>query len=254
MVLVTGPTGSGKSTTLYATLSELNGPDVNISTVEDPVEYNMLGANQVNVKESIGMTFASALRSLLRQDPDIIMLGEIRDQETAEIAIKAALTGHMVLSTLHTNDAPSTITRLTHMGIEPFLITAALTVVEAQRLLRAICEHCKAPDPNALSEQMIAAEMPEHWISSFQPMRGTGCDQCNKSGYKGRRGIFEVMPITENIRSMIVKNANADQLKKAAMESGMTTLRQHGLLRLYRGETTLEEVLNNSRPDGDMKL
>lgn len=251
MVLVTGPTGSGKSTTLYSALSELNGPDVNISTVEDPVEYNMAGINQVQMKESIGMTFASALRSLLRQDPDIIMVGEIRDQETAEIAIKASLTGHMVFSTLHTNDAPSTITRLLHMGIEPFLITAALTLVQAQRLIRVNCPECNAPDPLVKKEQVVAAEMPEAWMESFTPMRGKGCEKCGNTGYRGRRGIFEVMYMTERLREMVIKSANADQMKAAAMEEGMLTLRQHALLKLYRGETTLEEVLNNSRPDGD---
>jgi type IV pilus assembly protein PilB len=252
MVLVTGPTGSGKSTTLYAALSELNVPDVNISTVEDPVEYNMAGVNQVQMKESIGMTFASALRSLLRQDPDIIMVGEIRDQETAEIAIKASLTGHMVFSTLHTNDAPSTVTRLLHMGIEPFLITASLSLVQAQRLLRVNCPDCNAVDPQVTKEQVLAAEMPESWMPSFKAMRGKGCDRCGGTGYRGRRGIFEVMYMTERLREMVVKGANADQMKAAAMEEGMLTLRQHGLLKLYRGETTLEEVLNNSRPDGDI--
>lgn len=253
MVLVTGPTGSGKSTTLYAALSELNSPDINISTVEDPVEYNMAGINQVQMKESIGLTFASALRSLLRQDPDIIMVGEIRDHETAEIAIKSALTGHMVFSTLHTNDAPSTISRLLHMGVEPFLITAALTLVEAQRLIRAICAHCAEPDQKITKEDILNAEMPENWLDSFTPMRGKGCDKCGGTGYKGRRGIFEVMYVTERLREMIVKGANADELKLAAMEDKMITLRQSALLKFYRGETTLEEVLNNSRPDKDLK-
>ncbi len=252
MVLVTGPTGSGKSTTLYAILSELNGPDVNISTVEDPVEYRMAGVNQVQMKEGIGLNFATSLRSLLRQDPDIIMVGEIRDQETAEIAIKAALTGHMVFSTLHTNDAPSTVTRLLHMGIEPFLITASLTLVQAQRLLRTICTNCAEPDSQLSPEEIIAAEMPEEWLSGFQPMRGRGCDRCGKTGYKGRKGIFEVMYITERIRSLIVKGANSDQIKQAAMEEGIVTLRRSALVKFYRGETTLEEVLNNSRPDGEL--
>ena len=255
MVLVTGPTGSGKSTTLYAALSELNGADVNISTVEDPVEYNMAGINQVQMKDGIGLNFAAALRSLLRQDPDIIMVGEIRDGETAEIAIKAALTGHMVFSTLHTNDAPSTITRLLHMGVEPFLITAALTLVQAQRLIRVICPNCSKPDPKVTREELLAAEMPEHWLENgYQAMRGVGCDECGATGYKGRRGIYEVMSMTEKMREMVVKGANADLLRKAAIEDGMITLRQSGLIKLYRGETTLEEVLNNSRPDGDMKI
>jgi len=252
MVLVTGPTGSGKSTTLYAALSELNGPDVNISTVEDPVEYNMAGINQCQMRDNIGLNFAAALRSLLRQDPDIIMIGEIRDQETAEIAIKAALTGHMVFSTLHTNDAPSTITRLLHMGVEPFLITAALTLVEAQRLVRFVCPKCAEEDPKVTREMLVAAEVPETWLETIKPMRGKGCEACGNTGFKGRRGIYEVMYMTERIRDLIVKGANADQLKQAAMEDGMMTLRQSGVTKLYRGETTLEEVLNNSRPDGDI--
>ncbi len=252
MVLVTGPTGSGKSTTLYAALSELNGPDVNISTVEDPVEYNMDGINQVQMKDGIGLNFAAALRSLLRQDPDIIMVGEIRDQETAEIAIKAALTGHMVFSTLHTNDAPSTITRLLHMGIEPFLITAALTLVQAQRLVRVNCKNCLVVDERVTKEMMIAAELPESWLASFKPMRGKGCDQCGSTGYKGRRGIYEVMYMTETIRNAVVKGANADTLRMIALKDGMLTLRRSALVKLYRGETTLEEVQSNSRPDGDI--
>jgi type IV pilus assembly protein PilB len=254
MVLVTGPTGSGKSTTLYAALSELNSPDVNISTVEDPVEYNMAGINQCQMKDGIGLNFAAALKSLLRQDPDIIMVGEIRDHETAEIAIKSALTGHMVFSTLHTNDAPSTITRLLHMGVEPFLITAALTLVQAQRLIRANCQRCAEPDPKVTKEELLAAEMPESWLESCKPMRGTGCPECSNTGFKGRKGIFEVMYLTENLREMVVKNANADQLKVAAMQEGMLTLRQSSLIKLYRGETTLEEVLNNTRPDRDIKI
>lgn len=252
MILVTGPTGSGKSTTLYAALNELNQPDVNISTVEDPVEYNMTGINQVQMKENIGLTFSASLRSLLRQDPDIIMVGEVRDQETAEIAIKAALTGHMVFSTLHTNDAPSTITRLVHMGVEPFLITAALTLVQAQRLVRLICRHCAVPDKQVTKERLLEAEMPQHWVDSVKPMRGKGCDQCGSTGYQGRRGIFEVLYLTEKLRDLIIKGGNADQLKKAALEEGLVTLRQAALLKLYRGETTLEEVLNNSRPDGEV--
>lgn len=252
MLLVTGPTGSGKSTTLYAALSELNQPDVNISTVEDPVEYNMLGINQVQMKEGIGLTFAASLRSLLRQDPDIILVGEIRDQETAEIAIKASLTGHMVFSTLHTNDAPSTISRLLHMGIEPFLITASLTLVQAQRLIRINCEHCVAPDTKVTREMLVDAEVPENWLATIKPMRGQGCDRCAGTGYKGRRGIYEVMHMSEALRGLIIKGANADQLKAAAISEGMLTLRQSAHMKLYRGETTLEEVLNNSRPDGDL--
>jgi type IV pilus assembly protein PilB len=252
MLLVTGPTGSGKSTTLYAALSSVNGIDVNISTVEDPVEYNMAGVNQTQAKESIGLSFAAALRSLLRQDPDVVMVGEIRDTETAEIAIKASLTGHMVFSTLHTNDAPSTISRLQHMGIEPFLITASVILVQAQRLIRVICDKCKEPDPRVTRENLIEAEVPAHWLETIQAMYGKGCDKCGGTGYKGRRGIFEVMPMSEKLRGLIIKGANADVLKKAAIEDGMLTLRQHALIKLYRGETSLEEVLNNSRPDGDL--
>lgn len=252
MVLVTGPTGSGKSTTLYGTLAELNTPDVNISTVEDPVEYNMAGVNQTQMKEAIGMNFAAALRSLLRQDPDIIMVGEIRDHETAEIAIKASLTGHMVFSTLHTNDAPGTISRLIHMGVEPFLITAAVTLVEAQRLVRVNCSHCLEPDPRISESDLIQAEVPEDWIGKFTPQRGKGCDECGGTGYAGRRGIYEVMLMTENLRNLVIKGATAEMLKKEAIEEGMITLRRSALLKLFRGQTTLEEVLNNSRPDGDL--
>lgn len=252
MVLVTGPTGSGKSTTLYAALSEINTPDINISTVEDPVEYNMIGINQVQMKDSIGLNFSAALRSLLRQDPDIIMVGEIRDQETAEIAIKASLTGHLVFSTLHTNDAPSTITRLLHMGVEPFLITAALTLVQAQRLVRVNCPNCQVVDEKITEAMLLEAEVPKTWIGKFKPKRGKGCDQCSNTGYKGRRGIYEVLYMTEVLRNLVVKGANADMLKKEALRTGMLTLRQSGLLKLFRGETTLEEVLNNSRPDGDI--
>ncbi|MCB0405481.1 MAG: Flp pilus assembly complex ATPase component TadA [Bdellovibrionales bacterium] len=253
MVLVTGPTGSGKSTTLYAALSELNGPDVNISTVEDPVEYKMAGINQVQMKEGIGLNFASALRSLLRQDPDIIMVGEIRDQETAEIAVKAALTGHMVFSTLHTNDAPSTINRLLHMGLEPFLITAALTLVQAQRLLRINCPNCIQDDNSITPEQLIAAEMPKNWIQTFKAKKGVGCERCGNTGYKGRKGVFEVMPMTEKLRTLVVKKASSDEIKRQAIRDGMITLRQSAMVKLYRGETTFEEVLNNTRPDGDLK-
>ncbi|NBX68730.1 MAG: type IV-A pilus assembly ATPase PilB [Proteobacteria bacterium] len=252
MVLVTGPTGSGKSTTLYGILSELNTPDINISTVEDPVEYNMAGVNQTQMKEAIGMNFAAALRSLLRQDPDLIMVGEIRDHETAEIAIKASLTGHMVFSTLHTNDAPGTISRLLHMGLEPFLITAALTLVEAQRLIRVNCSHCSEPDDRVSENDLIMAEVPQDWMGKFTPMRGKGCDECGGTGYAGRRGIYEVMPMSETLRNLIIKGANTDTLKEAAISEGLITLRRSALLKLFRGETTLEEVLNNSRPDGDL--
>lgn len=252
MLLVTGPTGSGKSTTLYAALAEVNGPGVNISTVEDPVEYNMVGINQVQMKDSIGLNFASALRSLLRQDPDILMIGEIRDHETAEIAIKAALTGHLVFSTLHTNDAPSTITRLLHMGVEPFLITASLNLVQAQRLVRVNCKRCAQPDTSVTKEMLREAEVPASEIDKCVPLKGIGCEDCGNTGYSGRQGIFEVMYLTESMRAMIVKGTNSDDLKREAIRQGMSTLRQSAVKKLIRGETTFEEVLNNSRPDGEM--
>jgi len=252
MVLVTGPTGSGKTTTLYAALSSLNTADVNISTAEDPVEYTLLGINQVHVKESIGMTFASALRSFLRQDPDIIMVGEIRDQETAEISVKAALTGHMVFSTLHTNDASSTISRLRHMGLEPFLITAAVNLVQAQRLVRMLCPQCKVPDSSVTPQILRDAEMSEELIKKAQIMKPKGCEICGNTGYKGRKGIFEVLFLDETLRNLIVKGANSDDIKRQAVSQGMLTLRKSALLKLSRGETTLHEVLNNSRPDGDL--
>lgn len=252
MILVTGPTGSGKTTTLYAVLSSLNTPDVNISTAEDPVEYTLLGINQVHVKESVGMSFSGALRSFLRQDPDIIMVGEIRDHDTAEIAVKAALTGHIVFSTLHTNDAPSTISRLRHMGLEPFLITAAVSLVQAQRLVRILCPICKEPETSLTPQVLKEAEMSEELLASCKLMKPKGCDKCGGTGFKGRRGIFEVLAMDEEIRNLIVEGANSDQLKKVAVTGGMLTLRQSALLKLARGETTLSEVLNNSRPDGDL--
>jgi len=252
MILVTGPTGSGKTTTLYAVLSSLNQPDVNISTAEDPVEYTLLGINQVHVKESVGMTFAGALRSFLRQDPDIIMVGEIRDHETAEISVKAALTGHIVFSTLHTNDAPSTISRLRHMGLEPFLITAAVSLIQAQRLVRILCPKCKEPDSSVTPELLKDAEVPDEWIAKATVMKPKGCDSCGGTGFKGRRGIFEVLAMDEEIRNLVIEGANSDHIKRHAVSRGLITLRSSGVLKLVRGETTLSEVLNNSRPDGDL--
>jgi type IV pilus assembly protein PilB len=198
------------------------------------------------------MTFAGALRSFLRQDPDIIMVGEIRDQETAEISVKAALTGHMVFSTLHTNDAPSTVSRLRHMGLEPFLITAAVTLIQAQRLVRMLCPHCKEPDPSITQEMLVEAEMTPELLELCTPMKPKGCDKCAKTGYKGRRGIFEVLAMDEDMRNLVVRGATADEIKKVAVSKGMLTLRRSALLKLSRGETTLHEVLNNSRPDGDL--
>jgi type IV pilus assembly protein PilB len=245
MVLVTGPTGSGKTNTLYSSIAKLNTPETNIMTAEDPVEFNMVGVNQVQVRETIGLNFAAALRSFLRQDPNIILVGEIRDFETAEIAVKAALTGHLVLSTLHTNDAPSTINRLMNMGIEPFLVASSLNLVVAQRLVRRVCSHCKVEDPMpvpALEQIGFSAED----ASSLKPYKGTGCDKCNKTGYKGRVGLFEVMEITDELRELILVGASALELRRKAVEEGMVTLRGSGLMKIKEGVTTLEEVLRET--------
>jgi len=248
MVLVTGPTGSGKSTTLYSALTELNTTTENISTAEDPVEMNIPGINQVHVREEIGLTFAAALRSFLRQDPDIIMVGEIRDFETAETAVKAALTGHLVLSTLHTNDAPSTINRLLNMGIEPFLVTASLILVLAQRLVRKICKECKEPAPVS-PEVLMQIGFPEKEAKSVVPMKGRGCRVCNETGYKGRSGIYEVMPVGDEIKEAILQGFSAVELKREAMRLGMMSLRQAGLAKVKAGITTIEEVLRVTRAD-----
>jgi type IV pilus assembly protein PilB len=242
MILVTGPTGSGKTTTLYSALNYLNKPGINIMTAEDPVEYNFLGINQVQVKEDIGLTFASALRAFLRQDPDIIMVGEIRDFETAEIAVKAALTGHLVLSTLHTNDAPSTINRLLNMGVEPFLVSSSVILILAQRLARRICTQCKEPEkipPPAL----IKVGFTEEEAETIKPYRGKGCPACNNSGYKGRVALYEVMPVGEELKELVLEGASADEIKKAAIRLGMKTLRMSGLTKVKEGVTSLEEVL-----------
>ena len=242
MVLVTGPTGSGKTTTLYSALSTVNRVDVNIMTVEDPVEYNLPGINQVQVKEEIGLTFASALRSFLRQDPDIIMVGEIRDLETAEIAVKAALTGHLVLSTLHTNDAPSTISRLLNMGIEPFLVSASVILILAQRLCRKVCENCK--EIEEIPEHVLRnIGFTEDEVKTVKCYKGKGCNSCGGTGYKGRIALYEVMPVGEEIKDMIIKGANASELKKKAIELGMKTLRMSGLTKIKEGITSVEEVL-----------
>ncbi|HEX4923449.1 MAG TPA: type IV-A pilus assembly ATPase PilB [Bdellovibrionales bacterium] len=248
MVLITGPTGSGKTTTIYSALAELNKTDVNISTAEDPVEFNLEGINQVQMNPEVDLNFASALRSFLRQDPDIIMVGEIRDLETAEIAFKAALTGHLVVSTLHTNDAPSTINRLLNMGIEPFLVTSAVNLVVAQRLIRKICEKCKVPISVA-PETLIDLGVPENEIADYKLMKGEGCPACNDIGFKGRIAIYEVMPITERIKHLIFQSANQIELKKAGVAEGMKTLRMSALANLKMGRTTIEEVLDNSAPD-----
>lgn len=248
IVLITGPTGSGKSTTIYSALAELNKPGVNISTAEDPVEYNIDGINQVQVNPDVDLTFASALRSFLRQDPDIVMVGEIRDFETAEIAFKAALTGHLVVSTLHTNDAPSTIHRLLNMGIEPFLVASAVNTVVAQRLVRKNCESCKtvhSVDPAVLTKVGFTNEE----LKGFEYYAGEGCANCNDTGYKGRRPIFEVLECNEAVREMILSGASPTEIKKTAMKSGMRSLRRSGLELVKQGVTTIEEVLETSVED-----
>jgi type IV pilus assembly protein PilB len=248
MVLVTGPTGSGKTTTLYSALNRVNRVGVNIMTAEDPVEYNIAGINQVHVHEDIGLTFAKALRAFLRQDPNIIMVGEIRDSETGSIAVKAALTGHLVLSTVHTNDAPSTIDRLVDMGVEPFLVAASLNVILAQRLVRKICSKCKAAvevHPEALRELGIPASE----VEGVRFYRGRGCSGCNNTGYSGRLGVFEVMPVTPAIRALILDRASTEALRRQAIAQGMLTLRQDALIKLRAGITTVEEVLRETAKD-----
>ncbi len=242
MILVTGPTGSGKTVTLYSGLTYLNKPETNIMTAEDPVEFNFLGINQVHVKEEIGLTFASALRAFLRQDPDIIMVGEIRDFETAEIAIKAALTGHLVLSTLHTNDAPSTVNRLLNMGIEPFLVSSSVILILAQRLARRICTKCKTEE-HVPEPALVKVGFTEEEAKNLKVYKGKGCPVCNNSGYKGRLGLFEVMPVNDEIKELILEGANTDELKKCAIRNGMKTLRMSGLGHVKNGTTTIEEVL-----------
>ncbi|WP_291490536.1 type IV-A pilus assembly ATPase PilB [Desulfurella sp.] len=243
VVIVTGPTGSGKSTTLYAALNELNKEDRNIMSVEDPVEYNLEGINQVQVKEDIGLTFSSALRAFLRQDPDIIMVGEIRDTETAEIAVRAALTGHLVLSTLHTNDSVSAITRLVDMGIDRYLIASSLRLVLAQRLVRKICSYCKQP-VNLPKEVLLKAGFSESDLNDIKIFKGKGCSHCLDTGYKGRMAIFEVLPITDEIREMIINGKPENDIRQKALEQGMLTLKQDGLQKVKQGVTTLEEVLS----------
>ena len=252
MVLVTGPTGSGKTTTLYSALSRINTPEVNIMTAEDPVEYNIDGINQVNVNEAVKLTFASALRSFLRQDPNIVMVGEIRDLETGSIAVKAALTGHLVLSTLHTNDAPSTVTRLIDMGVEPFLVASSTNLVLAQRLVRRLCKQCRRPievTPELREQLGITDDGLLEGASCFDPV---GCDACHNTGYKGRTGIYEVMPITSPLRDMIVRNASTKEVKHQAVTEGMLTLRMDALLKFKEGITSAEEVLKESAADEDL--
>lgn len=245
MVLVTGPTGSGKTNTLYSSIARINTPEINIMTAEDPVEFNLAGVNQVQVRENIGLNFAAALRSFLRQDPNIILVGEIRDFETAEIAVKAALTGHLVLSTLHTNDAPSTINRLMNMGIEPFLVASSLNLVCAQRLVRRICASCKVEEPVAPQALEQVGFSPEE-ARSVKPFKGAGCEKCNNTGYKGRVGLYEVMEITDELRELILVGASALELRRKAVEEGMITLRGSGLNKVKQGITSLEEVLRET--------
>lgn len=248
MCLVTGPTGSGKTTTLYSALAELNTVETNISTAEDPVEFNLAGINQVQMHESIGLNFASALRSFLRQDPDIIMVGEIRDFETAEIAIKAALTGHMVLSTLHTNDAPSTISRLLNMGIEPFLVTASLNVIVAQRLGRKVCKDCKVPYEGMTQERMIELEVPEDKLH-MTIYKGAGCTTCNGTGYKGRVAFYEVLYCGDELKEAILNGYSTAELKAEAIRLGMDSLRMAAVKKMLEGVTSPEEVVRNTAPD-----
>jgi type IV pilus assembly protein PilB len=245
MILVTGPTGSGKTVTLYSCLQALNTPDVNISTAEDPVEFNFMGINQVLVQPDIGLTFATALKSFLRQDPDIILIGEVRDFETGEIAIKAAMTGHLVLASVHTNDAPSTINRLLNMGIEPFLVASSVILVIAQRLCRRICKDCTVPDPAVTPEILRmagASRANEEEFANMTPMKGKGCTTCGNKGYKGRVALYQIMPITEDVRLAILRGASTDDLKKMSIEQGVKTIRMSGITKVCQGITTLKEV------------
>jgi type IV pilus assembly protein PilB len=245
MVLVTGPTGSGKTNTLYSSISRINTPETNIMTAEDPVEFNLMGVNQVQVRDGIGLNFAAALRSFLRQDPNIILVGEIRDFETAEIAVKAALTGHLVLSTLHTNDAPSTVSRLMNMGIEPFLVASSLNLVCAQRLVRRICKHCAEPHPTP-PPALVQAGFSTEEANTVVPHKGRGCDKCNNTGYKGRVGLYEVMEVTESLRELILVGSSGLELRRKAVDEGMITLRGSGLRKVKDGVTTVDEVVRET--------
>jgi len=248
MCLVTGPTGSGKTTTLYSALSSINQPHVNICTAEDPVEFNFAGINQVQMHDDIGLNFSAALRSFLRQDPNIIMVGEIRDFETAEIAVKASLTGHMVLSTLHTNDAPSTVTRLLNMGIEPFLVAASVNVILAQRLARRVCKEC-AQVIEVPKEAMIEAQVPEKDIGTFQTFKGKGCKTCNDTGYKGRVALYEVLLMKDELKEFVLNGASTGEIKREAIKLGMQSLRMSTIKKFKEGVTTLEEILRVSAAD-----
>jgi type IV pilus assembly protein PilB len=241
IILVTGPTGSGKTTTLYSALRCMDGSRMNISTVEDPVEYHLSFANQIQVQERIGMTFSAALRALLRQDPDVIMLGEVRDAETAHIAVQASLTGHLVLSTLHTNDAPSSITRLINIGVEAYLISAAVNAVLAQRLVRRICSKCKAPF--VTEDEEMQDFLTTHGFDPTKIYKGKGCDFCRNTGYKGRVGIYELLILDDVARDLVVRSPNVTELRRMCRERGMLSLREDGLQKVALGQTTVEEVL-----------
>jgi type IV pilus assembly protein PilB len=245
MVLVTGPTGSGKTNTLYSSMNRVNTPETNIMTAEDPVEFNLHGINQVQMKEQIGLNFATALRSFLRQDPNIVLVGEIRDFETAEIAVKAALTGHLVLSTLHTNDAPSTINRLMNMGIEPFLVSTSVNLICAQRLVRRICKECRE-EIQMPTQALVDVGFPVEEAPKIRLLKGRGCQQCNNTGYRGRVGLFEVMEVSEEIRELVLSGASAMELRRKAIEEGMLTLRVSGLHKIREGATTVEEVVRET--------
>ncbi|MNK84356.1 Type II secretion system protein E [compost metagenome] len=248
MLLITGPTGSGKTTTIYSALAELNQPDINISTAEDPVEFNLEGINQVQMNPDIDLTFSSALKSFLRQDPDVVMVGEIRDLETAEISFKAASTGHLVVSTLHTNDAPSTIIRLTEMGVAPYIITSTVNLIVAQRLVGKVCESCKFPIEVPHQTLLNLGVVPNE-VQDYKLFKGKGCSNCNSTGIKGRAAIYELLQMTEKMKEAILKGASTGQLRYLAREQGMRTLRRSALLKLKRGITTIEEVLNASVKD-----
>jgi type IV pilus assembly protein PilB len=245
MILVTGPTGSGKTNTLYSSINRVNTPETNIMTAEDPVEFNLHGINQVQMKEQIGLNFATALRSFLRQDPNIILVGEIRDFETAEIAVKAALTGHLVLSTLHTNDAPSTINRLMNMGIEPFLVSTSVNLICAQRLVRKICKECRE-EIQMPTQALVDIGFPLDEAQRVKLYKGRGCATCNNTGYRGRVGLFEVMEMSEDIRELILSGASAMELRRKAIEEGMISLRASGMQKVREGLTTVEEVVRET--------
>ncbi len=252
MILVTGPTGSGKTTTLYSALQYLNTPHMNIVTVEDPVEFQIQGINQLQIHEDIGLNFSTGLRSFLRQDPDVIMVGEIRDRETAQIAIQASLTGHRVLSTLHTMNGPGAITRLIDMGIEPFLVSSAISLIIGQRLIRKICAHCAEPD-TITPGQLGDLGLDDDWIGTLQARKGRGCEQCHMTGYKGRMALFETLPLVERLHEIILSRASTSDIRACAMQEGFRTLRQAGLVAVQQGQTTMSEILTETSDDGRLR-